>query len=209
MKILYCCGWLVGRIGGKLVFRIRVTGREHIPKTGGFILASNHISYYDPLLLGSWSTRQMYFFAKAELFRNRLFGAIIRRTNAIPVKRGTIDRAAVDRALDAISRGFGLLVFPEGTRSKTGEFLDPKAGLGMLAIRAKCPIVPAYIHGADRLKACFWGRDRLSITYGQPFGIEWLSRFPESKAGYESLSREVMGRISELKSSVTEGKRVD
>ena len=209
MKILYYTGWTITRVISKLLFRVRVSGWEHIPETGGFILASNHISYYDPPMLGSWSTRQMYFFAKAELFRNRIFGFAISRTNAIPVKRGTIDRAAVDRALDAISRGYGLLVFPEGTRSKTGDFLDPKAGLGMLAIRAKCPIVPAYIHGADRLKACFWGRDRLSIKYGQPFGIEWLSRFPESKEGYESLSREVMGRISELKSSVTGEKRAD
>ena len=209
MKILYYCGWLVGRIGGKLVFRIRVSGREHIPVTGGFILASNHISYYDPLLLGSWSTRQMYFFAKAELFRNRLFGAIISRTNAIPVKRGTVDRQAVDRALEAIVGGYGLVMFPEGTRSRTGQFLDPKGGLGMLAIRAQCPIVPAYVHGADRLKDCFWGRDRLSISFGEPFGMEWVSKFHETKEGYESLSREVMGRISEIKAGVTGQKKPD
>jgi hypothetical protein len=79
----------------------------------------------------------------------------------------------------------------------------------MLAIRAKCPIVPAYVHAADRLKACFWGRERLSISFGTTFRSDWVGRFPESKEGYESLSREVMGRISELKAQVTGGKRAD
>jgi 1-acyl-sn-glycerol-3-phosphate acyltransferase len=209
MKILYYSGWLLTRMVSGLIFRIRVTGQENIPKRGGFILASNHISYYDPPLLGSWSTRQMYFFAKAELFRNRLFGGIIKRTNAIPVKRGTIDRGAVDRALEAISRGYGLVVFPEGTRSRSGEFLDPKGGLGMLAIRAQCPIVPAYVHGADKLKACFWGGERLSISFGRQFGTDWLGQFPESKEAYESLSREVMGHISDLKARVAGAKKAD
>lgn len=205
--ILYYCGWLVGRVGSTLGFHIRVSGRQHIPKTGGFILASNHISYYDPLLLGSWSTREMYFFGKAELFRNKLFGAIITRTNAIPVKRGTIDRTAVDRALGAIAEGYGLVMFPEGTRSKTGEFLDPKGGLGMLAIRAQCPVVPAYVHGADKLTDCLLFRDRLSITFGEPFGKIWVRGFPETKEGYENLSREVMGRIAELKAGVSVRKK--
>lgn len=207
MKILYYSGWTLTRVISKLLFRVRISGQENIPKTGGFILASNHISYYDPPLVGSWSTRQMYFFAKAELFRNRLFGGTIRRTNAIPVKRGKIDRAAVDRALEAIASGYGLVVFPEGTRSRTGEFLDPKAGLGMLAVRAHCPIVPAYIHGADKLKACFWGRERMSITYGPAYTSVWVKQFPQSKEGYESLSKEVMERISELKSRVTASKK--
>lgn len=199
MKLLYYTGWLTFRTISKVIFRIRISGKENIPKSGGFILASNHISYYDPPLVGSWSTRQMYFFAKAELFKNKLFGAIIRRTNAIPVRRGVIDRQAIELAAAAIERGYGLVVFPEGTRARDGNFLKPKAGLGMLALRTGCPIVPAYVSGADRLKSCFWGQARLSITFGKMLESSWIDTFTQSKEGYEAISRAVMERIAGIR----------
>jgi 1-acyl-sn-glycerol-3-phosphate acyltransferase len=132
-KLLYYTGWTLTRVISKLIFRIRVSGREHFPSEGGFILATNHISWYDPLLVGSWSPRQVYFFAKQELFRSKVFGFIIRRTNALPVRRGTIDRTALDMSTEVIERGFGLTIFPEGTRSKFDGFLPPKPGVGMLS----------------------------------------------------------------------------
>ena len=89
LRPFYYAGWGLIRLTSWLLFNPRVIGREHIPRQGGFIMASNHISYFDPPLLGSWQTRQMYFFAKQELFRNRLFGALNRACNSIPVKRGS------------------------------------------------------------------------------------------------------------------------
>ena len=100
IKILYYTGWLLTRLITRLVFRIRVNGQENFPVKGGFILATNHVSYYDPLLAGSWTSRQVYFFAKQELFKNKLFGTMIRRSNALPVRRGTIDRHALDLSVD-------------------------------------------------------------------------------------------------------------
>ena len=182
-----------------LLFRPRVVGKENIPKTGGFILASNHISYYDPLLVGGWQPRQLYFFAKAELFRNRLIGAFLRACNAMPVKRGTIDREAIQSAVDVVRRGDGLVVFPEGTRGRQGRFLYPKPGIGVIAHQTEGPIVPAYIHGANKLKACFLLQERLTIIYGPPLLADWIRSFPANKTGHQELAQAVMERIADLR----------
>lgn len=204
MKILYYLGWSVTRIISKLVFRIKVSGQEHFPDSGGFILATNHVSYYDPLLVGSWAPRQVYFFAKQELFKNKFFGWVIRQTNALPVKRGVVDRQALQMSLDVIARGYGLTIFPEGTRSKRDGFLDPKPGVGLLAVKAGCTIVPGYVHGSNRLKDCFWGRQRMAISFGEPFPADWVTSFEGKDDGYQQIAAAVMGRIAELKAATLE-----
>jgi len=203
INIVYWAGWSLTRIISKLFFRVRTVGQENIPRQGGFILATNHVSYYDPPLVGSWIKRELYFFAKKELFKNRLFGAIISTTNSLPVNRQGVDRQAIRLAVDAIERGFGLTMFPEGTRSLTDKFLSPKPGIGMIASRAKCPIAVGYIHGSNRPGDCFWGRDRLSITYGETFSADWVKSFPKSKEGYRQIAEAVMARIGEIKAEVT------
>ncbi len=201
---IYWAGWVLTRIISKLVFRIRTGGQENIPRQDGFILAMNHISNYDPPLVGSWMSRELYFFAKKELFQNRFFGAVIRQTNALPVNRQGVDRQAIRQAVNAIKRGFGLTMFPEGTRSRTDKFLNPKPGIGMIAARAGCPIAVGYIHGSNRPGDCFWGRDKLSVTYGETFSAEWVQSFPQSKEGYLQIAAAVMERIGEIKARVTE-----
>ena len=202
MKILYYSGWTLTRIISKLFFRIRVRGGHNFPKEGGFILATNHRSYFDPLLAGSWANRQLYFMAKQELFKNRLFSWVITVTNALPVRRGTIDRNALRLCLDTIAGGHGLTMFPEGTRAKGKEFLEPKPGVAVIASQAKVPIIPAYIHGSDKLKDCFWGRDRLGIYYGEPIGVDVVTSFATNKEGHQKLAELVMERIKQIKSDV-------
>ncbi|NOY88789.1 MAG: 1-acyl-sn-glycerol-3-phosphate acyltransferase [FCB group bacterium] len=187
------------RLISKLFFRIKIYGKNHIPPSGGFIVATNHISYFDPPLVGSWMTRQVYFFAKKELFKNKIFGWIITRTNALPVRRGSIDRHTLEAAVAIIKKGYGLTIFPEGTRSKTNQFLEPKPGVGIIAIRARCPIIPGYIHGANRLKDCFRGREKFSITFGEPFSSEWVTSFPDNKDSYYKIAHSVMERIAQIK----------
>lgn len=199
MKIAYYTGWTLTRVISKLVFRIQVSGRQNIPESGGFILASNHVSYYDPPLVGSWSTRQMYFLGKKELFKSRVFGSIISRTNALPVKRGAIDREGLKLCINVIKAGYGLVVFPEGTRSRSQDFLDPKPGVGLLAKAVNCPIVPAYVHGPNRLKQVFWGQDRMAIVYGPPINADWVASVEKGRDGYLAISTEVMKRIAALK----------
>lgn len=199
MKILYYGGWLFTRVVFNLFFRIRISGQENIPREGGFILASNHLSYLDPPLVGTWVPRQVYFMAKQELFKNRLLGNIITRTNALPLRRGTIDRVALKRCVETLKAGYVLTVFPEGTRAKEGHFLKPKPGIGMIAVRAGCPIVPTFIDGSNRLWDCLLGRYRLSITYGKPLARDWIESFEATKESYTRIAETVMEQIATLK----------
>ncbi len=207
MKPLYWIGRSITHVTGRVVFGIRLYGREHIPKSGPFILASNHISYFDPPLVGSFIPRELFFFAKKELFDNKIFGWIIWRTNARPVRRGQMDRQALATSLQILREGYGLTMFPEGTRSKTRELLPPKPGLGLLAAKAACPVVPAYIHGANRLKDCLLRRDRLSLSYGEPIPADWIAARADSKEGYLEITAEVMRRIVALRDSLSSSSR--
>ncbi|HOP05831.1 MAG TPA: lysophospholipid acyltransferase family protein [candidate division Zixibacteria bacterium] len=208
MKILYYTGKSLTWLIFKILFRIRIRGTENIPAEGPFILATNHLSYFDPPLSGSFFKREVYFMAKQELFKNKLFGGIIRRTNALPIRRGAVDRAALEMCLGVLERGEALTIFPEGTRSKGDKFLSAKPGIGMVAVRAGCPIVPAYIHGSNHLSACFFGRDRMSITYGKPITADEVAAYSADKQGYQALAEAVMERIGALKAERLELKQL-
>lgn len=199
LKLVYYSGWLITRLLSRIIFNIKVIGQENIPPNGGFIMASNHVSYYDPPLVGSWSTRQMAFLAKKELFSNSFFRSMLRRMNAMPVSRAAVDREALRQSVATIRSGLGLVFFPEGTRSKTDEFLQPRAGVGMVARKAACPIVPAYLHGPNKLKDCFWRRERMAVLYGEPIPADWVSSCGADKEGYLKIAATIMARISELK----------
>ena len=199
MKILYWLGWsLTHYVAGPLL-GVKVNGLEQVPKTGAFILASNHISYFDPPLVGSWIRRELFFFAKKELFDNKILGPIIWRTNARPVRRGAMDRDALKMSLKVLRDGYGLTVFPEGTRARHGKFLSPKPGIGLIAYQAKCPIVPCYISGANRPKDCILRRTRVTIDYGPPIEADWIKSQPAAKETYLRIAEEVMKRIASIK----------
>ncbi|HWR82431.1 MAG TPA: lysophospholipid acyltransferase family protein [Candidatus Deferrimicrobium sp.] len=199
MTVAYWVGRNLTRAISKVVFRVRVLGQEHIPQSGGFVLACNHASYFDPPLVGSCTSREVYFFAKKELFDFRLFGALLRRVNAMPVKRGTIDRTALESAVDVIRKGYGLTIFPEGTRAEGDAFLPPKTGIGLIAHQARCLVVPAYLHGTNKLTRCLTGPSRLSVVFGEPVSEAWIRSQPDDRDGYWSITREVMERIKLLK----------
>jgi 1-acyl-sn-glycerol-3-phosphate acyltransferase len=202
MNPVYRFGWLLSRLISKLIFRVKVRGQKNIPATGGYILASNHASYLDPPFVGCWSSRSVYFLAKKELFDNWLLRQVMRKINAFPVKRGHMDRQALQTMARVIGDGNGLVVFPEGTRSRTDDFLRPKPGVGMMAIQARCPVVPAYVHGSNRLRDCFWGRCNFSITYGPPISADWIASNEADKEGYRAVSQEIMSRIEGLKRDI-------
>lgn len=198
MKLFYRLCWTLVRVFLIVYCRLRIAGIENIPAEGGFILASNHIAAGDPPFLGAALKREMYFLAKKELFENPLLGLLIRNLNAIPVDRGVFDRNALSISREKLRAGFGLILFPEGTRSKTGVLGSGKPGIGMLALEAGVPIVPARIENSRKfLRLPFSGR-RLIMKFGSPIPPGFLAKFEKSKEGYRALVREVMQRIRSL-----------
>jgi 1-acyl-sn-glycerol-3-phosphate acyltransferase len=135
--------------------RWTVEGEEHIPRSGPAILASNHISYLDPLTL-AWVAnlrrRKLRYLAKAELFDKRGLGDLLRAAHQIPVQRGTGSAIqALDAAIDALARGECIAVFPEGTISMDLEPMAGKSGTARLAQAAHVPVTPVGLWGSHRI----------------------------------------------------------
>ncbi len=206
MKWFYFLVWSSVRNLSRFLWRLTWEGIENIPREGGVILASNHISWYDPPFVSVSCPREVHFMAKRELFSIPVLGFIIRNLNAFPVSRGKYDRQALEAAIEVLRKGEALIVFPEGTSSrKKGEFLPPKAGVGVLAREGQVPIVPTYISGSDELPKVFFSFGRVQVLFGKPIPKEWVMSLPEGKVGYQQIAEEVMRRIGELKKGCETG----
>jgi len=161
----------MSRFGANIFWKFRVFGLENIPPSGGVLLASNHQSVLDPVLVAMVLPREMHFMARRTLFRNPIFRAIIVRYNAFAIERDSADVKGVKLAIGRLESGAILLVFPEGTRTGDGSIGPMKPGIGMLAERAAVPIVPVLIDGAYEVlpKGALFPRfGRISIVFGKP-----------------------------------------
>jgi 1-acyl-sn-glycerol-3-phosphate acyltransferase len=145
-----------------LFFRYRVYGRNNVPAEGPFIIAGNHQSFLDPVFMGIGSRRRLLFMARDTLFRSRLFGGLIRSTNAIPLSRDKADIGAIKLVLAQLKQGHGVCLYPEGTRSADGRITAFKPGFGLLCRRSQAPVVPALVDGAFEC----WPRHRKLFSPG-------------------------------------------
>jgi 1-acyl-sn-glycerol-3-phosphate acyltransferase len=160
----------MSRLVAGIFWKFRVFGLENIPRTGGVLLASNHQSFLDPVLVAMVLPREMHFMARRTLFRNPAFRAIIAGYNAFAIERDTADVKGVNSAIARLEAGNILLVFPEGTRTGNGS-IGPMKSVGVIAERAAVPIVPVLIQGAFEV----WPKGRLmphlgtiSMIFGKP-----------------------------------------
>ncbi len=180
-----------------------VRGRERVPMSGPLIVASNHVSYMDPPMVGSATRRELHFLAKQELFRVPLLGPLIRSFNAIPIRRGMADLTGMARAMDVLKRGEALLVFPEGTRSRDGELHPARPGIGMLACASDATIVPAYISGSDRPNGWLTRRTRVRVWFGvaRPWKdfVSPEADLTPGRALYQAVGDAVMREIAVLR----------
>lgn len=175
----------------KTFFRFKVIGIENIPHTGGAVIAANHISLWDPPVVGAALQRPINFMAKEELFVGPL-GWIIKIMKAFPVKRGAADRAAIRNAINLLKNGELLGLFPEGTRSKNGELGKPEAGIGMIVLKAGVPIIPTAIIGTNQVgKGCLL--PQFVIKYGKPI---YISNEKDSRESMENIGQIIMQEIS-------------
>ncbi len=162
-----------------LFFRYRVYGRNRIPTEGPFIIAGNHQSFLDPVFMGIGAKRRLLFMARDSLFRSRLFGGLIRSTNAIPLSREKADIGAIKLVLAQLKEGHGVCLYPEGTRSSDGRITAFKPGFGLLCRRSQAPVVPALVDGAFEC----WPRHRklfspgpIFVWFGEPLPPEEIRR---------------------------------
>jgi len=161
------------------LYRWRVIGQENIPDGEGLVLCANHISNWDPILLGCGTHRQVHFMAKAELFRIPVISWLITDFGTFPVKRGGGDRQAIRKSLEIVDEGKVLGIFPEGRRNRSGDGTVGKMlpGAAMIALKSKARVVPVAIIGPYRLFG------RVTIIYGKPIDLN------EAVAGKENAER--------------------
>lgn len=184
-----------------IIYKITVTGKENIPTArGGYIIASNHVSNLDPPMVGIIFRGKYAFMAKDELFHvNPLFTWLITRLGAFPVKRGAKDLAVIDKALECLDKGRIFVIFPEGTRSKTGELGKPKSGVAITAIRAAVPVVPVFVkYGKKRF------RRRVSISVGEMMAADNFAVDISDKHEIHRVSKMIMDKIADLKANAPE-----
>src|SRR5215472_11136148 len=179
-----------------LVCRYRVSGREHVPRSGPLLVVANHLSWYDPILLALVLPRRVWFYAKIEVFRWPIIGWLCRLTGQIPVHRGEGDRAALEKALAYLREGKALIVFPEGTVERQEKMIAARTGMAMLAMRSGATILPVGHTGTRRilhsLRSWF---PRVTIHIGEPL-VPVMPEGISRRAVLQMITQDVMIRIA-------------
>ncbi len=206
MDLVYNLLYRLLQLTIKVVLRttgtLKVYGMENVPKSGGVIVASNHISYLDPPLIGATLPRIATFMARKGLFDVPVLGWMIRRA-AFPVDRENPKPSSIKDAVRRLKKGELIVLFPEGKRNETGELLEAKRGVEVIAKLSKAAIVPTLIVGSDNalpLKAKWLKRANISVVFGKPiyYNNQANSDGPNRK-GQDNFGNTIMRAIGELK----------
>ncbi len=177
-----------------IAFNLKVVGKENIPKKGGNIVASNHRTYQDPILLSFPVKIPFSYMAKEELFKNKAFSALIKAFGAFPVRRGSGDMAVIDESVKRLNKGYNLIIFPEGTRSMDGTVGKGKTGVALIAAMAQVPVIPVGISFRGKLKF----RSKIVINFGKPILPQELEIKSQSPKELKVLKLKIMQSITDL-----------
>ena len=179
-----------------LWYNMRFEGLENLPEEEGVIIASNHRSYADPVRLTMYMKRPVRYMAKQELFKNKLFSWFITSLGAFPVERGKGDMKVIEKSSEILHSGENLVIFPEGTRSKTNTVAKGKTGVALIAAMSGADVLPVGI--------CFEGdhlrfRTKLTIRYGKLIKAEELAISEKhTPAELKQVKRRIMDDITAL-----------
>jgi len=185
-----------------ILSRHEITGREYIPEHGPMLVVANHISMADQYFIAVNVTRRMMYMAKEELFRVHPISLVVQAFGAFPVRRGGMDRKALEQARRVLESGLALFVFPEGTRSKNAKLQRGYTGSASIAMESHVPILPVAVTGLENVKKgpLWWVFHRhqltVTITFGKPFHLP-EAREPSKTYLYE-MSDYIMEHIAEL-----------
>ena len=180
----------------RILYRLKVIVLENIPEKNGVIICPNHTSNADPVVLAVSLKRQIYFMAKAELFKNKILRKLFKMVGAFPVERGKRDSSAIDNAEKILKNGEQLGLFIEGTRSKTDDFLRPKTGCAMIAYKTGATIIPVCITGTGEHKLKIFKKNIVSI--GKPITMNQLNITEGTGKEFREASRFIMESIKKL-----------
>ncbi len=187
----------------KVYHRVRIRNGHRIPHEGPLVVICNHASHLDPPLAGLATTRRLRYMAKAELFEVPVLGRLLRAVGAFPVRRGQADRHTIRLAIQLVRNGEALIMFPEGTRSRTGELKEAQPGVAMVLNQVpEATIVPIRVEGSFEA----WKPGRkfpkprpVWIKVGEPFQLDDLSPLPKvRKELYQEIGRQLMKRIASI-----------
>ena len=189
--MLYRLVCAVTYLFSRIAFRMRYEGLENIPQEGGFILSSNHQSNFDPVFLAHKVKQPLRFLGKEELFKNKFFAWVLTQLGAFPIARGTGDMDALATATEIVRQGSALVIFPEGTRSKSGKPLRARSGVAYVAGRANVGILPCSIDYKGKLAF----RREITLRFHPILPVEELQIDVENPRTLRTASRKVMDVI--------------
>jgi 1-acyl-sn-glycerol-3-phosphate acyltransferase len=207
MKPVYWLGWSFFRVFFRLYHRWEVSGAQHVPQQGPAILASNHMSFLDPPLVGAAADREINYLARESLFRFPVVGSILRSVNAVPVDREGGGAAGLRAIFDRLMKGGAIILFPEGTRSPDGTLQKAKSGIGLTVIKSEAPVVPVRVfgtHAAMNRKHSFPRPRKVVVRFGEPIDFADLRAEakncskPRLKEIYQEVADRIMAAIAEL-----------
>lgn len=179
----------------KLFYNFHIEGTENIPQDRALVMASNHRSYADPVILTMPMKKPVTYMAKEELFKNRLFGWFIAKLGAFPVKRGGGDMQVIDDSVAILRSGRHLVIFPEGTRSKDGKVGKGKTGVALIAAKSGADVLPCgIVFEGEKLRF----RSKLTLRFGKVIPAEEIAVENASPKALKEVKKRIMGAIAEL-----------
>lgn len=191
---LYKTFRFIANIIFKILYRIEIINKDNIPKEGRFLLCSNHISIFDPVVLSIIVPREIAWMGKKELFQNKLSAKLFTTLGVFPVDRNETELSTIKHAMKLLKNGGILGIFPEGTRVKEMDIENAKPGVALIGIKTKSPILPVYIEGTykpfSKLKVHFGDTFEFSESYGERLTTN----------DYKLYGQEILSTIYSIKS---------
>ena len=200
-RAFYRWGHRLTNIFCKTMGHLEVQGIRHIPREGGVLLVSNHVSFLDPVIVGSAANREIHFMARSTAFDIPGLGKLISLYNAYPVNRGAPDLGALRKTIGLLKAGNVVLMFPEGTRSVDGTLGKARDGACFIADRAGVPTIPVFHSGAERMlprSSSRLRRTKLSVTFGEPLELI-TGEFETKRERYQQMGNQIMEAIADLR----------
>ena len=190
--MIYWLGYVLWKFLSWIFYPLTIKGLENLPPQGGFIIASNHQSYLDPMIIGLCFRCRLTYVARDSIFKNRIFSFFLNGVGAVPIKRNSSDIGAIKEILKRLEAGCPVVIFPEGTRLKERKGVHP--GVGLLAVKSGLPVVPAFIRDSDKVLgpgAKFLRRHSITVIFGNPKTYTKQTPYPD-------IARQIIQEINSL-----------